>query len=355
MKEKEKIFYRIKQVIEEEESTFWSLLLKIFLSFLSYPVYFYIFFKNFLYDKKIFKPTRVSCKVISIGNVVAGGTGKTPFTIYLAQKLIKKRLKVAIVSRGYGVKRKKKEVFILGLEEGAYSDSTLMGDEPSLIFSRVPQVKIFVGSDKVLCAKKAAPLVDVILLDDGFQSRYLYRDLEIVLVDFLHPFANGRVLPRGLLRDLPKSLRRANLIVVTNAKEGSSPVFEKQIPTISSSSYLSGFKDLVKNKVTFSKGKIGAFCAIANPKKFYEMLRQEKFELVEELSFFDHSSFDIPLLINFSNRAKEKGAKALICTEKDMIKLPKNLNLSLPIYYAELEFKIIEDEKKLEEEILKTL
>jgi tetraacyldisaccharide 4'-kinase len=343
---KEKIFFKVKEIIEEEKDFY---LTKAFLSFLSWPVYFYFSLKNFLYDKKILQPVKVPAKVISIGNIVAGGTGKTPFTIFLAQKLIDEGIKVAIVSRGYGaMKRKKKEVFIIPVE--ANLDPRRFGDEPILISSRVPQAKIFVGNDKIFLAKKASSFADVILLDDGFQSRYLHRDLDIVLVDSSHPFSNGKFLPRGLLRDFPKSLQRADLIVATNPKEEKKilPRAEK-IPIIYFSSYLSCFKDLSKNKVSLLPDKIGAFCAIANPKNFYNSLEEKGFELVEKFSLFDHSTFTIPQLISFSKVAKEKGAKVLICTEKDMVKLPRELSLPLLIYYAEQEFKMIDSEKKLEE------
>lgn len=351
MKFKEPIFLYVKKIIEEEKKG--SFLLKSGLLFFSFFVRFFVFLKNFAYDKKIFLPHKIDTFVISIGNIVAGGTGKTPFAIYLSEKLIKRGKKVAIVSKGYGKKDKSQKdfIYINCLKENKIFSPDLIGDEPYMIARRVPSAHIVVGSNKIYAVKEALLLKpDVLILDDGFQSRKIERDLDIVLLNSQKPFSNGYFLPRGLLRDSKKSLKRADLLVLTNGEEVKSFLNEEMgKKCIYSSSFFFAIKDLKGGLVDLKEKKVSLFCAIANPLNFSSLVQKEGFEIIDQKFFFDHSYFSTNFLTNYSKEAKEKGAKALLCTEKDMVKVPKDLALVLPIYYLEIKHKIIFGEEKLEE------
>ena len=353
MKVKESVFLFIKKTVEDKQTPSAILsFFKAFLIFISYFNQFFAYLKNLAYDRGILKPKKVRSQVISIGNIVAGGTGKTPFTISLAHKFLSKGYKVAVVSRGYGAKNiKKDQTYVSCLKEKSSYSSEEIGDEPYLISRRLPEVYVIVGSDKIKSAEIAAKLsCDIILLDDGFQSRKLFRDLDVVLLSSNSPFSNGHFLPGGLLRDSKKSLKRADLVVITNIK-GDVPKNPVGVscPVIFASCIFSGLLDLSQNRVSLPIKKIAMLCAIANPESFYDVLKEKGFEIVEKSYLFDHSTFDLNYLKSFSSRAKEKGAEALICTEKDIVKIPKDISLCLPIYYIQMDHKIIIGEEKLEE------
>lgn len=353
---KESVFLFVKSKIEQKgPSSFFDKIFKPFLIFLSYFFQFFVFLKNLAYDMGLFKPYKIKGKVISIGNIVAGGTGKTPFTIYLAQKFLSKGYKVAVISRGYGAKKiKKDKCYVLNEKEKSTYSIEEVGDEPYLIHRRLPELYVIIGKDKINSAQMAENLdCDIILLDDGFQSRKVFRDLDIVLLSFDSPLSNGHFLPAGFLRDSPHSLKRADLVVFTNVdSKKACPSIELPCPYIFSSSNISDFIEAQgedKTEVFGEDKKIAIFCAIANPNSFFKVLSEKGYEIVDRKYFFDHSYFDINFLKKFSLATKEKGAKALICTEKDMVKLPKDISLHLPIFYVQLDHKIIFGKEKLEE------
>lgn len=359
MKIKESVFLFVKSKIEKKSSfSFFDSLIMFVFVFVSYIFQFFVFLKNFAYDIGFFKPYKVRTKVISIGNIVAGGTGKTPFTIYLAQKLLEKGYKVAVISRGYGAKKIKKDrTYVLNQNLEVRHSIEEVGDESYLIFKRLPKLYVIASKNKVKSAIEAENLgCDVILLDDGFQSRKLFRDLDIVLLSFDAPLSNGHFLPAGFLRESKKSLNRADLVVFTNVKdEKAIPSIKTNCPYIFSSSQISDLIEIDGKRKEepsefFKKNKkIAIFCAIANPVRFYEVLSAKGYEIVDAKYFLDHSYFDLNFLKNFSCFAKEKGASAIVCTEKDRVKLPQNISLCLPIYYVQLDHKIIIGEEKLEE------
>ena len=371
MKIQDKIFLYVKKVIEGDLSprdlspSITNYLIKGVLTFISYFFKFFVFIKNCIYDLHLLKPYKANASkantfVISIGNIVAGGVGKTPFTIYLASKLIAKGLKVAVISRGYGAKKNKGNIYISHMREDKIYPSDVIGDEPYLIANRVIDAYVVVGKNKIKAAKQAVKLnVDIILLDDGFQTRKLERDLDIVLLNAKNPFSNRYFIPRGLLRESPKSLKRADLLVITNSK--TKDLIKKRkfaAASIYVATNFSCIRDIYSNRVNLRDIKIACFCAIANPINFYNMLIENGFEVIESKINLDHSNFDINNLKLFASKAKEKGAEALICTEKDIVKLPKDIKLELPIFYLEINHKIIFGEEKLEEitnKILKEL
>ena len=174
--------------------------------------------REFCYGRHILTPRRLPCNVISIGNITAGGTGKTPMTIYVAELLKTLGYRVAILSRGYKG-GSEKEIRVVSDGQKILMTPTMAGDESYLMAIRLSDVPIVVGRNRFaagsLAVKRFQP--DVIVLDDAFQHVKLQRDIDLVLVDRAQPFGNGHVLPRGSLREPVSSLRRCAACILTRA------------------------------------------------------------------------------------------------------------------------------------------
>ncbi|MBX7066282.1 MAG: tetraacyldisaccharide 4'-kinase [Parachlamydiales bacterium] len=253
-----------------------------------------VFIRNQLYDWKLLSITRVPCTVVSVGNIVAGGTGKTPFIIKLASSFPHR--KVAILSRGYGT-----------------------SDEPMMMAKRLPSVKVFVGKNRAKLAAEVAKNFDLILLDDGFQHRKLFRDFDIVLTR-----PEKHYLPWGFLRDSPRRLRQADA-VFSNLKLKPLRILDLQGREISS---IAGWEVVL-------------FCGIAKPDRFKKTVEEMGAKIVAQKIFADHAQIDLDKL--------PKG-DAYICTEKDAVKIPPT---NLPIVYLEMEMQVSQSElyEKLVEKI----
>ena len=258
-----------------------------------------VFFKNKAYDLKFFRPHKVKSIVISVGNIVAGGTGKTPFVKMLAEHFAKR--KVAILSRGYGK----------------------LADEAMMLQRHLPHVPIYVGKDRRALASRAVKDgAELILLDDGFQHRKLHRDFDIVLLRSDDPLGKGHYLPWGFLRDSPKRLKDADAVFL-NGKDF------RYVPSCSTS--IQGLK-------------VGLFSGIANPSLFKKSVCDLGAEVVAEWILADHEAADPKDLNHFAERSKALGANVLVTTEKDFIKGPRS---SLPILFLEIKIEWHSSEKWL--------
>ena len=254
--------------------------------------------KNFLYRREFLPTERVSVPVISVGNIVAGGTGKTPL-VHLIAKTLSQEIPMAILTRGY---------------RG--------GDEAKLLARRLPSVPVYIGKNRIASAYRAiADGAKLLLLDDGFQHRKLARDFDCLL---LHPAdRHDHYLPRGTLRDDPERISEATHIF----------------------SYPSGTEGiglaLGGKKLHCSAKKVGAFAAIARPEQFFQTLREMGLEIVATCELADHEPIGEKRLARFAEECRQKGAEALICTEKDWVKLSLTSPLALPVDYLEIELEVV--------------
>lgn len=301
--------------------------------------------RNLAYDKQFFSSHRFPLPVISVGNIVAGGTGKTPFVLYLARELLKIG-KVAILSRGYRSQIEKSgKVAKLDHED---SSCEIYGDEPSLLAKELPEAMVWVGKERVQSAKEALFLdAEFIILDDGMQHRQLCRDIEIGMMDGLDLFGRGFYLPRGLLRDSPRRLQEMDLILVSSISSESQLEEAKLKIKNYTSAPIVGTTLQVMNANEIKGKRVGAFCAIAKPERFLQTLKEAGAEVVESMTAFDHALFSKQDLSLFSKKCKAKGAELLVCTEKDAIKLHGSLDLELPILTLKTELKIFSGEAYL--------
>lgn len=281
--------------------------------------------RNFLYDKGIFKQTKVDLFVISIGNIVAGGSGKTPLTLYIAERLCQKK-KVAILLRGYRSKAEKRKTPIF---VEPYMQAEDVGDEALLYARKLPQVFVIAGKSRLLGAEMAKEAgAEVILLDDGMQHRKIARDIEIVIKP---PFETHYFLPRGLIRDDPRRMQKADIVVKTK-------ISEKKVYDFKGNPW----------PKTLKGEKIALFSGIGYPKGFEKSVQEMGAIIVDMIQAPDHKLLKASDLYAFSQKAKEKGATLLLCTEKDFVKYLETPKSALPIAYLQIGIEIVEGKESIE-------
>lgn len=348
----------IHDVILGKKKGFFSKILKFFLFLFSFIFKGIVHLRNYAYDSGFLSKYRPPVPlIISIGNIVAGGTGKTPATLFVASEFCDD-FKIAILSRGYRSPAEKSiSPIVLSQGSGPLHPATYSGDEPYLISENFPKAIVIVGKDRHTASNMAARMgAQMILLDDGMQHRHLARDFEIVLIDSRDPFGQGHFLPRGLLRESVNSLSRADFIILNHVKDEEEFLKLKNDISEYSKAFVAGsqmkvtkFSDLSGNEIPSLKDvKIGLFCAIAKPEKFKETILNEEAIILDEYFIGDHLSFDPLKLEEFANNCRAKGAEMIVCTEKDQVKFPKYLKVSLPIIWVKVKLDLVfgEDEWK---------
>lgn len=259
-----------------------------------------------LYRFGLLRSVHLPVPVVVVGNLTAGGAGKTPLTLYLAQQLKVRGLRPGIVSRGYRGKA------IMPLSVNSQSDPALCGDEP-LLLARTAGVPVFVCPDRVaagLALLAAEPEVDVILCDDGLQHYRLARDIEVCVVDGARGFGNHCLLPAGPLREPTSRLSSVDAVVING--DGDAPRHDHLFRMKLAPGH---FYRLVDKQVyaseDFAAKRLAAVCGIGNPARFFATLRELGLTC-REYPFPDHHSFvlsDLP------------EADLILVTEKDAVKL----------------------------------
>jgi len=300
--------------------------------------------------RSIPSPTRVSARVISFGNLTAGGTGKTPAVIERALSETALGNKVAVLTRGYGAKDRTSSLLVMESIEAQHAADRL-GDEPALIARRVPGVVIARCSNRVAGAEAAIERgCDVLILDDGYQYLRLARDENVLLIDARNPFGNGKLIPRGILRERPAAARRATQIILTHCDN----VDERALRTLRESLRdwnptapirqtrhapdtcwpLSGGENLPLSALRGQE--FTAVCGIANPEYFASTLEDLGVRIMERRFFGDHEP--IP------QRALE-GRFPIITTEKDAIRTgPTRANVyALGIRLEDIEWEALRE------------
>ncbi len=288
--------------------------------------------------------------VISVGNLVVGGTGKTPMSMWLANHFRAQGLSVAVLSRGYG--RGSKEVSQVLLEPDLRDASRLYGDEPVLMAARLAGVAVWVGRRRSLSGRAAIEQngAQLLILDDGFQHWGLHRDLDLVLVDAGRPWGNGCLLPLGPLREPVEHLARAHAIIVTrvqndNKSLGLCQELRQRFPEkpLFTCRYrpAGGRWGLVGPKAPWevlSKQPAVVFAGIAKPDSFFRMVQNIGVESVLNLSFADHHHYRQEDLERIMAPVLAGEARWLITTEKDAVRLPNVLRELVVTLTVELDF-----------------
>lgn len=331
----------------------------LFIGFLA-PAVFYSFiikFKNFLYKAGILKEKKVGAKVICIGNLTTGGVGKTPVTIEFA-KYLSKFKKVSVLSRGYGGSLKTPSV-VRNFDKILTENPEIIGDEVKLIaenadieaFKRNENGKngaswaVTVSKDRLKGTNLAIKTLgaEVIIMDDGFSNRKIKKDLSFLLFDVKKFIGNGFLLPLGPLREPLGEIKRAEGIILVDKENTEFETLEKlktfigerfQKPVFISRFTPGGFYDMQTMKTITPEGfPLFAFSAIGQPDQFYSFLTPKNLknsELKGTLSFMDHHKYTLSDLINIVNTAKNSGAKYIVTTEKDGVKIKPLLEILPP-------------------------
>ena len=299
--------------------------------------------RNGLYRAGLRRGLSAGAPVISVGNITAGGTGKTPFTAWLARLLVIHKMHPAILSRGYGRHRE-----------------TGVDDENRMLERLAPDVPVVVDADRMRGARTALRehRPDVLLLDDGFQHRRIARDLDLVLIDAVWPFGAGHLLPRGLLREPLKELARADFLTVTRAdligRERLTAIKERlrelapEAPIACAGTVVRGVRPVRSDGGEalgadyLQSRRWAAFCGIGNPEGFRLTLERAGCQVGLSMVFADHEPYTRRQVGEVLDRARAAGCERIITTEKDAVKVaPLLRRLVAPHLYAlrtELEF-----------------
>lgn len=296
----------------------------------------------FFYKVNLLKSHKSGIATISVGNITLGGTGKTPFVIMLAECLAAKDRKTAVLIRGYGE------------------------DEWKMLEEKLGKrgIKILVGKNRAKSARKAEHCgMDTLILDDGFQHRRLKRDLDIVLVDSENPFGNGRLFPRGILREPIKNLKRADVIVLTKTDKGKQNIgiIEEKLKRIASGKpilkavhepkALFNIRDGNIETPDFIKNKtVCALSAICDPSYFRHTVQKIGALIGLEFTFSDHYAYKARDLNRIFKECKSKNISIIVTTEKDAVKL-KNLppiEKDPQILALSVELKVIQGKEELD-------
>lgn len=311
------------------------------------------------YQRRSLSRNKLACRVVSIGNLTTGGTGKTPLCIYLARLIHDAGYRVAIITRGYRGGAEKNGAVI---EPGTADAPNVhqVGDEPALMAGLLKPrpIPIFVGRDRLASGRRALARFkpDVILLDDGFQHQRLVRDLDIVLLDGEAPLGNGYLLPRGPLREPPAALVRADILVLTRCPSSAAGKrvanagrhLAKTVPDLAAKPlYACQHRPVARERIEVhpSDGPqsrtldlemlknlpVLAFSGIARNKNFRQTLIDLGADLCGWLSFHDHYRYRADDLERIAHEGQKRGARALVTTDKDRIRIRDGWLRELPL------------------------
>ena len=320
--------------------------------------------RNYYYNNHFLPVEHLPKPTISVGNISVGGTGKTPVVRFLTQFINRMGKKVAILSRGYG--RSSRKTVILtsdNLSEIPFSHS---GDEPRLLAQKLHNGSVVIDANRIrggkFAFKEHSP--DIFILDDGFQHRQVYRDLDIVTLDATDLWGSGLLLPAGKLREPLSQLRRADLIWVTKTDQTfcSSQNIHREIRkkinkpilfSVHSPVKVRSFYNQIFYPIKVLKGKkVIAFCGIADHGSFKKTLLELGAEILEFRHFKDHHKFRYDEIHQLLRIKESKNADWLITTEKDAVRIDElKKDLLQSLYFLEIEIKVLSGKDSLKKMI----
>jgi tetraacyldisaccharide 4'-kinase len=301
---------------------------------------------------------RLPRPVISVGNLTTGGTGKTPMTACLASLIRSWGLKPVILSRGYGGSAERCGV-VVSTGTGPRVPASVAGDEAFLLAQRLPDVPVVVGRRRYAMGARVFKQLnpDCYLLDDGFQHIQLHRDLNLVLLDYKRPFGNGHLLPRGHLRESPAALERADAIVLTRsgfhtqtpdevaAWSRRKPVFRASHRTIMVQHWRAEKRlPECEKKNLHADTPVYIFSGIADNAGFQQAMKQLGVRSVGQHAFADHHPYRHEDLEAIKADARAAGAKTLVTTAKDFVRLPRPMRWQEDLWVADAELTFANDD-----------
>jgi tetraacyldisaccharide 4'-kinase len=327
------------------------------------------------YRRQFFASKRLPCKVISVGNITVGGTGKTPMTMYVANRMKHFGYRVAVVSRGYKGGAEQTETVVSDGQQIMMGPKTA-GDEPYMHACRLPGIAVIVGKNRYAAGRLAMNTIqpDVIVLDDGFQHMRLARDIDLVLLDFRRPFGNLHLLPRGTLREPLKSLTRADAFIMTrstaNPQSENSPAADRlksiapHCPVFLSSHKLYFCSVPRRTKVSLTdltrqagsklpdilaRRRVLAFSGLARNDDFKQSIDDFQCDVTRFFQFTDHHPYSDSDFRSIAQAAKQTSAEFLITTEKDYARIAQRTDWPLELIVIGVEISFGKDEERFDE------
>ena len=311
------------------------------------------------YRWRVLRTGRLACPVVSVGNITMGGSGKTPLVEEIALALLDLGASPAIVSRGYG--RDRRGVAVVSDRDGVRLGPRAAGDEPALLAERLPGIPVVVGESRLEAGRVAVERcgATAIVLDDGFQHRTLRKDLEILAVNGPSPWGNGRLFPRGMLREPLSALRRADLLVVTNASDDAVraaivDVIRAHNPSapVAAASY-----QVVELREPSSGHRLGAealggrrflaFAGLGSPRGFSDTLRAAGVGMAGLAEYPDHYWFASSDLDELARQSRALGAEGLVTTEKDWMRLKSLPPPAVPLWVLKVRLRVADGRDRL--------
>lgn len=316
-----------------------------------------------LYETGLCRRYPLGCQVISVGNITAGGTGKTPVVEIFARELQRSGRKVAILSRGY---RKRElpwyqRLFSEKIEpprvvsdgKRLLLDSEMGGDEPYMLASNLPGVVVLVDKNRVKSGRYAVKRFgcDTLILDDGFQYLKLRHRLEIVLVDKTNPFGNEHMLPRGVLREPIRNIKRADFLFITKS-DGQSAELRARLRELNPSAeiiecchrprYLKNVYTAEQVPLEWLQGRtVTSLSGIAVPQSFENSLRTMGAKVIYCSRYADHHRYSAQEIIDAVNKSADLRADAVLTTEKDAVRFPRLESTPVPVYYLRVDIELL--------------
>ena len=299
-----------------------------------------------LYETGVLRSFRARKPVISVGNITAGGVGKTPLVIFLAELLRAAGKQPVILTRGY------------------MAGTGRRSDEADMMAERLPGVVVMVNPDRVAAVKEAEARLapDVFILDDGFQHWCLGRDLDIVAIDASNPFGNGHVLPRGILREPRSALARADLFILTKADLGTMNVaairevlreVNPACPVVETVHVPAAVTDVFAgtrhSDLVLIKDRVAAVCALGAPGSFEALLAREGVCVEGFFSFDDHHGYTLEDVRKITGFCRAKKLNKVVTTHKDAVKIRhfEEAFQGISLLVLEIEIKVIYGQDEL--------
>jgi tetraacyldisaccharide 4'-kinase len=304
-----------------------------------------IAWRNRRYDRGTAKVHRTAVPVVSVGNLTLGGTGKTPMVEWLARRFRQQGVRVAILSRGYGA------------QAGRQNDEALE------LAQKLPDVPHLQNPDRVAAARMAVEQqqCQLIVLDDAFQHRRIFRDLDIVMIDALAPFGFGHVFPRGLLREPVAGLRRADVIALSRAdmldppgREAIRRQVQQHAPQALWVEVAHAAQGLLaadgrEETLAWLHGKaVAAFCGVGNPAGFRHTLQGCGCRVVDFREFPDHHRYSPADVAALTAWVESLCVEAVVCTHKDLVKLELIRMGGVPLWAVRIGLEFLSGQQALE-------
>jgi tetraacyldisaccharide 4'-kinase len=324
------------------------------------PVYAVVIcFRNYLFDKNFFKEKKVNAKVISVGNISVGGSGKTPLVIYLCELIKKNGYKIGVLSRGY--RRKTKGYLLVSDGNNILTKVENSGDE---IFQTAKDCKIpaavaenrFEGAGKFIKDTN----INTLILDDAFQHRWIKREINLLIFEqgflFNSSLLNQALLPAGNMREPFSSVKRADAIILnrkfSDMKEVPSEILRhfKNKKIFTASYKATEFTDVI-NKTSYSLEEFSGqksliVSGVANPDSFINALKKFNINITNRIIFVDHKSYSFKEIQQIRRKFYSTNSNSVVTTEKDAVKLSsfsKELD-DIDIFYLKIEMKMDQEE-----------